>query len=113
VLDGIQLLNIEITQRYGQYKYKGTFSGVCQFEARDPSHFKNAGVGNSTLHYSHGSILLEYADGDPCDDGTKRSTRIVFVCARKGSERVVFIDEQDGCKYLINWYTVLACSTQV
>jgi hypothetical protein len=89
------------------------FSGVCQFEAQDPSNFKNAGVGNSTLHYSHGSISLEYTDGDPCNDGKKRSTRIVFVCEQKDSERVVFIDELDGCKYLINWYTALACSTKV
>jgi len=89
------------------------FSGVCQFNAQDPSNFKNAGVGNSHLHYRLGSISLEYTDGDPCSDGTKRSTKIVFVCEPHGFERVVFIDEPDSCKYLINWYTELACSTQV
>jgi hypothetical protein len=86
---------------------------VCKFEAGDPSHFNNAGVGNSQLHNSQGSISLEYTDGDPCNDETKHSTRIVFVCVPHGPEQVVFIDEPDSCKYLINWYTDLACSTQV
>ena len=89
------------------------FSGVCQFMAQDPSNFKNAGVGNSYLHYDQGSISLEYTDGDPCGNGTNRSTKIVFVCEPHGSEQVVFIDELDSCKYLINWYTDLACSTPV
>lgn len=87
--------------------------GVCQFKAQDPSHFSSAGVGNSHLHYSQGSISLEYTDGDPCRNGMKRSTKIVFVCELNGFERVVFIDESDSCKYLINWYTDLACNTQV
>jgi len=86
---------------------------VCQFKAEDTSNFKNAGVGNSRLHYSQGSMLLEYTDGDPCSDGTKRSTKIVFVCELHGPEQVVFIDEPESCKYVINWYTELACSPQV
>ena len=89
------------------------FSGVCQFKAQGTSNFKNAGVGNSHLHYSPGSISLEYTGGDPCSDGTKRSTKIFFVCEPHGSERVVFIDEPDSCKYLINWYTEMACITKV
>ncbi|GFG28137.1 hypothetical protein Cfor_12522 [Coptotermes formosanus] len=87
--------------------------GVCQFKAQDPSHFKNAGVGNSHLHYSQGSISLEYTDGEPCINGTKRSTKIVFVCEPHGPQRVAFIDETDSCKYLINYYTGLACIEQV
>jgi hypothetical protein len=86
---------------------------VCQFNAKDPSDFKNAGVGNSRLRYSQDGILLEYTDGDPCSDRTKRSTKIVFICEPYGPERVVFLDEPDSCKYLINWYTDLACSGQV
>jgi hypothetical protein len=89
------------------------FAGVCKFKAQDPSYFMSAGVGNSRLHYSQGSISLEYTDGDVCNNGVKRSTKIVFVCEPNGSEQVVFIDERDSCMYLINWYTDLACNTQV
>ena len=89
------------------------FSGVCRFKAQDPSDASNAGVGNSHLHYSQGSISLEYTDGDQCNDGRKRSTKIVFVCELHGPEQVVFIDEPDSCKYLINWYTDLVCGRQV
>lgn len=87
--------------------------GVCQFNTKDLSDFKNAGVGNSRLRYSQDGILLEYTDGDPCSDRTKRSTKIVFICEPHGPERVVFLGEPDSCKYLINWYTDLACSKQV
>jgi hypothetical protein len=88
-------------------------AGVCQFQAQDPSQFRSAGVGNSRLHYSQGTISLEYTGGAPCGDGLALRTKIDFVCELNGSERVVSRGKLDGCSHLIIVYTDLACGAQV
>lgn len=56
-----------------------------------------------------GTLVLDYLNGDPFDNGTPRRTRVIFECGTTLGEPIYLHERDDG--YVFYWRSSAACST--
>ena len=89
-------------------------SGACAYNDSKQKYI-NVGIANSNLQFHHGAIFLEYKNGDFCNNSTRWSILISFVCPAEDSPKrpVLIQTNTDSCTFYISWFIELACERRL